>query len=316
MRTILAKIKFRIKLALDALADFGISARNALKISRVSSEAIHVSDTSHTPPVGRGFFSFVREVLYLISVNGEKDFFVDYRNTIYNDSSDENMWQYCFEPVLNDRASKKIYRYFFLTKAHHNPFSELSQKYRKLFHEVWNDRIRVKKEILKKTENFYQQHLKGEKCLGVQYRGAADIFRMTYGFDKPDPHFLKYPLEGYFEKIDLLLLRGFTKIFLATDDLASLLEFKRRFGDKLAVYSTQQNVTKAGIRFMKTSNRRILAEEVLIDCLLLAKCDYLLCGASNVPTVASYLNPNMPVENVDVKPLSLARKIMYKILYI
>lgn len=311
------KIKFRMRLLSDTLADFGLSARNALKVRRVSSEAVFINDTSHQPSVGRGFFSFVREVLYLISVNGEKDIFVDYRHTVYNDSPQENMWQYCFEPVVNTPQSKKIYRYLFLTRMHRNPYSDLSQRQRKLFHRVFNDRLRIKKEILDKVAQFYTARLKGKRCLAVQYRGAFDAFRMAHGATgKPDPYFIKYPLQGYFEKIDRLLVGGnFSKIFLATDDPATLKAFKRRYGDKLVAYSTQQDVTVAGIRFMKTNNRRMLAEEVLIDCLLLAKCAFMLHGASNIPTVARFLNPGMPAENLDLKKHSLIRTLAFKILY-
>lgn len=312
-----AKIKFRIQLVSDTLSDLGMSIRNALKLRSVSSEALFINDTSHQPSVGRGFFSFVREVLYLISVNSEKDIFVDYRHTVYNDSPQENMWQYCFEPVVNDPKAKKIYRYFFLTRSHRNPYSDLNRRHRMLFHRIFNDRIRIKKDILDKVEQFYTTRLKGKKCLGVQYRGAVDAFRMAHGATgKPDPYFIKYPLQGYFEKIDNLLISGsFSKIFLATDDPAALKAFERRYGDKVAAYSTQQDVTVAGIRFMRTSNRRILAEEVLIDCLLLSTCAYLLHGASNIPTVARYLNPDMPAENVDLKKHSLARTIAFKTLY-
>ena len=314
----LSKIKFRIKVLSNALSNFSASITNALKLNSDSQEVLYINDTSHMPPTGRGFFSFVLEVLYLISVNGEKNIFVDYRNTIYNNSPDENMWGYCFEPIVNDPKSKKIYRYLFFIEAFRNVYADQSKKYRQLFYQVIKDRIRIKKTILDKTEKFYDEHMRGDRCLGVQYRAALDTARMDAGNTRrPDPYFSKYSLENYFKKIDVLLAeKHFTKIFLATDNPDSLESFRKRYGDKIVVYSTQHKVTVAGIRFMKTDNRRILAEEVMIDCLLLSKCGYLIHGASNISTVAKYFNKFLPAENVDIKPVTLIRKMLFKILYL
>jgi hypothetical protein len=311
------KIRFYSKLLGDARESFLISLGNSLKISGASNEKVIITDTSHMPVTGRGFFSFVREILYLISVNGEKDFHVDYRNTLYNDSPNENMWEYCFEPIVNDPKSKKIYRYLFFTKAHYNQFSDLKPRQHKLFHRVWNDRIRIKKEILEKTDAFWNKNFKGMKTIGVHYRASYDAYRMAYGADgkTPNPHYIKPPIERYFDKIDELLTQGYKKIFLAVDEPKAQKEFEKRYGTKLAVYSTQQNVVAAGIRFMETNNRRLLAEEVMIDGLLLSRCDYLLHGASNIPTVARYINPKIPAVNMDSKKQPLIRRIAFKVLY-
>jgi hypothetical protein len=223
------RLVLSIKLLINTLGDLSICIRNVIKIKNDNSGSVSVTDTSHQGTTGRGLLSFLNEVLYIISVNGDKNITVTYHHTVYNNSPEENIWEYYFEPVINDKSVKKIYRYFFVTKAYKNHRLDQKEKYRKLFHSILNDRIRIKKEILDKVDKFYNQYLKGEKCLGVHYRGGADALK----YIPANPYFIKCPLSGYLERIDILLSHGFTKIFLATDDPKALDEFGRRYSGKI-----------------------------------------------------------------------------------
>lgn len=311
MKKLSAKISFLVGFIVTIFSGFSVCIRNAVKIPIGTGGVVNVTDTSHQNTKGRGLLSFLNEVLYIISVNGEKNITVTYYYTVYNNSPEENMWDYYFEPIVNDPATKKIYRYFFVTKAYKNHRVDQKQKYRNLFHSILNDRIRIKKEIMEKVDEFYRRYLKSEKCLGVHYRGGADALK----YISANPYNIKYPLSGYFEKVDnLLSSMGFTKIFLATDDPKALEEFKNRYGYKVVSYSTHQNDVVRGIRHITAQNRRILGEEVLIDCLLLSRCDYLLHGASNIPVTAKFINPSLQGEDVDLKKQSFVREVVMRFL--
>jgi len=310
MKRLSAKISFLFGFIVTIISNLGICVRNALKVPIGVGGVVHVTDTSHQDTKGRGLLSFLNEVLYIISVNGEKDIDVTYHRTVYNDSPEDNMWDYYFEPIVSDPATKKIYRYFFVTKAYKNHRVDQKQKYRNLFHSIINDRIRIKKYIMEKADQFYNRQLRGEKCLGVHYRGGEDALK----YISANPYNIKYPLSGYFEKVDNLLSNGFTKIFLATDDPKALEEFNRRYGNKVVSYSTHQNDVVRGIRHITAQDRRILGEEVLIDCLLLSRCDYLLHGASNIPVTAKFISPTLQGEDVDVKKQAFIRETVMRFL--
>ena len=312
MKKLSAKISFLFGFIVTIISNLGICIRNAVKIPIGVGGVVHITDTSHQSTKGRGLLSFLNEVLYIISVNGEKDVDVTYQRTVYNDSPEENMWDYYFEPVVKDLAVKRVYRYFFVTKAYKNHRIDHKQKYLNLFHSILNDRIRIKKEITEKANQFYNLELKGEKCLGVHYRGGEDALK----YISANPYNIKYPLSGYLEKVDRILTEGFTKIFLATDDPQALKEFGNRYGAKVVSYSTHQNDVVRGIRHITAQNRRGLGEEVLIDCLLLSRCDYLIHGASNIPVTAKFINPTLQGEDVDVKKQAFTREMAMRFLSI
>ena len=310
MRRLSAKISFLVGFITDIFSGFGVCILNAIKIPIGVGGKVYVTDTSHQSTKGRGLLSFLNEILYIISVNGEKDITVTYHHTVYNNSPEENMWDYYFEPIVSNPATKKIYRYFFVTKAYKNHRVDQKQKYLTLFHSIFIDRIRIKKYIMEKVDQFYNRQLRGEKCLGVHYRGGADALK----YISANPYNIKYSLSGYLEKVDRLLSNGFTKIFLATDDPKALEEFNSRYGDKVVSYSTHQNDIVRGIRHITAQDRKILGEEVLIDCLLLSRCDYLLHGASNIPVMAKFINPALRGEDLDLRKQPFIREMVMKFL--
>lgn len=109
------------------------------------------------------------------------------------------------------------------------------------------------------------------------------------------------PLEHYMAEIGHIISskkRG-VKIFLATDVEEYVTRFKEDFGDKVVtltgatrLQASPGNPDEKIIYSFDPSLK--LAEEVLIDCLLLAKCDVLIHRVSNIATAVGYINPSMP----------------------
>lgn len=79
-------------------------------------------------------------------------------------------------------------------------------------------------------------------------------------------------------------------------------------------YSTHQDDIVRGIRHITAKDRRILGEEVLIDCQLLSRCDYFLHGASNIPVTVKFLNPYLQGEDVDLRKQPFMREIVMRFL--
>ena len=90
--------------------------------------------------------------------------------------------------------------------------------------------------------------------------------------------------------------RADARIFLATDDAEAVDAFRDAFGSRLIV---QDNVkrTTASEREVHFGDWQTLsladAEDVLVDTLLLSRCNLLVHASSSVSTMASLLNPDL-----------------------
>ena len=90
-------------------------------------------------------------------------------------------------------------------------------------------------------------------------------------------------------------------IFLATDDAEAVDVFKRAFGCRLIVRDNVQRTTSdaAEVHFRDWDRLSITdAEDVLVDTMLLAKCDVLVHASSSVSTVASIINPALTLVRI------------------
>ncbi|HLJ89402.1 MAG TPA: nodulation protein NodZ [Candidatus Angelobacter sp.] len=90
-------------------------------------------------------------------------------------------------------------------------------------------------------------------------------------------------------------------VFLATDDSQVVPIFLEALGDRLIVRNEVQRTTEQGTEvhfgeWGKVSGSD--AEDVLIDTLLLAKCNVLIHAASSISTAASLINPKLVLARV------------------
>ncbi len=207
------KIKQKIRRFLEAISTLSYYVATDLNWSK---KELVINDATHKDLEKRGLFSLFREVLDIISANGQRDIWVEYHHTLYNNSPKDNMWEYYFYPVKND--IKKKY-YLFFTKR---PFRTLGEdkKQLDLFHEIISDRIKVKEDILNKVEKFRAENFAGKKVIAVHYRGT-DVYRPK------QKDFKKAKMEKCFEDINALLAEGYDAIFLATDEESILQKFKQ-----------------------------------------------------------------------------------------
>ena len=90
-------------------------------------------------------------------------------------------------------------------------------------------------------------------------------------------------------------------IVLATDDAEAVKGFKEAFGARLIVQDSVKRTlaSKREVHFRDWGQLSLSdAEDVLVDTLLLSRCDLLIHASSSVSTVASLLNPTMPMIRV------------------
>ncbi len=249
---------------------------------------LRITDESRAGIGTRGFFSICIEALDSITARAEKEIEIDYRHTAYNDTLDQNMWEYYFDPVQN--AVRHVRDLGFLpARAYKYRRIKEDQRLLDILHASMEERVRVRSEIREKALSFYRENLPASGVIGVHIRGTDHI--RVYGND--------VDIDRYFAAIERLLPAGYTRIFLATDDDRFYRAFKERYGDRVVTYSTIRGSGSAGPHFQTTTPRKA-GEEVVMDWLLLGKTHYFLHSESNVATAVLILNPSIPRENMAI----------------
>ncbi|MFA6601797.1 MAG: hypothetical protein WCT02_02965 [Candidatus Paceibacterota bacterium] len=252
-----------------------------------------INDETHQYLAVRGLFSLFRETLDIIAANGRKDIEIDYRHTLYNESANQNMWEYYFYPVNNE--IKRKYMYYAAKRPYKDVFSCDKPRQLALFNKIIRDRIKIKETLTDKADFFWNKYLKGTKVIGIHYRGT-DI-HVTIDVYKD---ILKQPvIAEIFSEVDRLLLSGYEAIYLATDEEKTLRSFKERYGHKLISYETERSSDGKALHFV-TKKKRQQGEDVIIEVLILSKCHFFLYGCSNVATVVKYMNPEIPSRNMSL----------------
>ncbi len=176
-------------------------------------------------------------------------------------------------------------------------FSKLVRKY-----------VKIKPHFLAKVDNFYMKYL-SKNTLAVHIRG---LDMRTFFNPYRKLHKLTPPIWMFYRTINMKLKEGdYDTLFICSDDQELVDKFlqryskqnmKKRYGREIKVVVNPS--FKAGsyeaLHLSKRHkvSRLQLAEEVLIDCLLMSRCKYLINQWSNVPNFAAVFNPNLKFTNI------------------
>ena len=249
----------------------------------------------------------------------------------YGTEADGNIWLRLFEPVYDD-LDPEIYQRDDLLYQNCAPFHSYNieneplltwidayrlyqqpwfPEWRQWYNYYYSKYTRVKPSIQQKVDEVYLTSMKGFYCIGVHARHPG------HAVEQPDG---KMP---FFENILHLIhatadaCSGFRewRVFLATDQQKAVQYFRDALGDRVILVSDVARTTpeqdaefeafapeqrpKEGFELQhriaadqsKSSVR--YAEEVLVDTMLLARCNSLLHTTSNVATAASFMNPSL-----------------------
>ena len=271
------------------------------------------------PELGAGFFSnywwvmghivFAKKLAYIPVVDMK-----NYR-TLYSEDKpvrgETNAWNYYFENV--DRASlEEAYasgRYVFAEERPLNKYANrfCGSEYRfpsgraiDFYFPVIKKHMRIKPELEKEFERQWTYETAGCHVLGIHIRGTD--MRNDLGHPVPAE------TQKYIEQAKRLMSQypEIDRIFLATDEENILYLFEEMFGEKAQKpfvfwnpafrnQRKQEQGKATGIHEQKPEyerehHRYRMGLEVLRDAYCLTRCDYLLCGHSNITNVVILWN--------------------------
>lgn len=268
---------------------------------------------------GAGFFSnymwvlghviFARKLGYIPVVDMEN------YPTLYSETEsvdgEKNAWNYYFENV-GSVSLKEAYESDDFVMGQDMPLHKYEGKYCmggyryptakaiEYYAPIIEENIVVKKELVKCFERDWSKNVaKDEQVLGIHVRGTD----MKNNLGHPMPAAISAYLEN--AKAILAAHPGITKIFLATDECNTIEAFEKEFRDTkwklfmtdaFRVWDTGEE-KRTGVHEVQVENARpmhkyLLGREVLNDAYFLKKCDYLLCGHSNISNVVLLWNHN------------------------
>ncbi|MFT7530130.1 MAG: hypothetical protein ACI9FD_001134 [Gammaproteobacteria bacterium] len=149
--------------------------------------------------------------------------------------------------------------------------------------------MHVKSHIQEKVDIFTKLHFIGNKVLGIHMRGTDK------GAANAPPALMKVikPRACFSHIDDYTKQNGRCKIFVATDQQQFLDQLKTRYGDRIVSYDAIRASDDRNPFDVDRNDGYQKGEEVLIDCLLLSRCDYLLKCTSAVGEFAMYFNPSL-----------------------
>lgn len=273
---------------------------------------------------GAGFFAYVQYALnqiryaerhgYLpvVHYNGAWD------NYFHDPAVGDDMWAYYFEPVAgyaktdidrmvadpDDPLSKEhvimlsgreinelcqfdprsIFHYTYGYWRDHPPedpnawYAEMRQR----GHRYVAEYVHVRATIQQEVDDFFARHMRGHWLLGLHIRGTD----------------LRYappvPLERFMAEIDRFIARHpELRIFLATDQEQYVDRLVERYGDRVRYQACLRSTSAENAMTFAARRPAEQGKEVLIDALLLARCNRLLKCPSAVSEFALYFNPRI-----------------------
>jgi hypothetical protein len=242
---------------------------------------------------GAGLFSNVIFVLNHLLIAKKHNFIpiIDMKNfpTIYSEKNmineTNNSWEYYFES-LNKYKLEDVYK-------SQRVIITSNRFYRSMTHEINSKNfrkvkkfIKVKKEHINFAKKFFDKNLKNKKILGVHYRGTSYKSSANHPFPPTK--------EQIINKVDNLIKKqNFDAIFLCTEEKRYLELFSKKYKDKLFyINSFRSNTDNAFKLYPRNNHRYRLGQEILIETLILSKCDAFLHTDTNVSLFVKFFSKN------------------------
>lgn len=215
---------------------------------------------------------------------------------VYGDRQDGNVWLHFFEPLRFTNVPLKQFdvwdypatRGRLITGNEAYATYKFNPFWRRRYHALFSRHVTVKPYLTGRAEAIFKAHMAGKFCIGVHYRDP----RHSKECPNPIP-----PPEVFVERVRALQPAGRDiAVFLATDFSPAVAVFQAAFGDALVLQPAVSRVDAQSadqMHHIRIDPSVTLGEEVLVDCLLLARCQVLLHVTSNVATAAGYMNPRL-----------------------
>ncbi|MCL4361428.1 hypothetical protein M1446_03670 [Candidatus Dependentiae bacterium] len=192
-----------------------------------------------------------------------------------------NAWEYYFEPISNLSYSEgdSIRKEYGAPNAFAFPHINPNQENRQRAHAVIQKYIKINPIVQKKIDDFYKQNMEGKKTIGIHLRGTDKCYEI-----KPiDPDEFFKTANKFKEEYQFLV---------ATDEENLLKEAIKKIEGKVIYYPCYRSPNKMPIH-CRSPNKAQVGEDVLIETILLSKCEKLIHSISNVSTAALFFNPEL-----------------------
>lgn len=199
-----------------------------------------------------------------------------------------NAWEYYFEPVskLKYKNGDAIRADYFAPDGTGIPCGFPTCKnmfgYKHFSNRLIHKYIKIKPDIQNKINNFYDKNFKNKKILGIHLRGTDKKKEVL----QVDPEIIlkeakKYSKLGY-------------SFFVATDEEILLEKAKKILKNKVISYPSYRSKNNEPVHYHAPGySKAKLGEEILIEVILLSKCEEIFHTSSNVPVAAMYFNPQL-----------------------
>lgn len=240
-----------------------------------------------------GMFSVFNDVLALVKIYDRGDYRgirVDFgsKGLYYDPARGDNWWSYYCEPVeYGERGvCQEIFGDVpFARRREAEWYTDRDEAYALI-----SKYIRFRPQILEEASRFEEEHFEGHYMIGVHYRGTDKM--------KEEASVI-HPHEVYRYVMDKIrsLGRKDYRIFLATDDAGTARLFASAFSGRICLQDTVRSESRRSPppHLAPGHDRHTLGKEALLDCLLLSRCDLLIRTSSNLSLWSTYLNPDLPV---------------------
>jgi len=159
-------------------------------------------------------------------------------------------------------------------------------------------KIQIKPQIQTKVNTFFTTEL-SENTLGIHLRGCDKKNLKIL----PRKHCSSPMLRKYISVAkEIIRTTELDRVFVCSDDTELMEQYMKGIGDmcqkkqiKIVTYDAQRAPKNQCLHLMYTGsyNPLKLAEEALIECLLLSKCSILIKSDSNFSNHAVYFNPQI-----------------------
>lgn len=180
-----------------------------------------------------------------------------------------------------------------------------SGAWRRRFHEVYRRHVRVRPQVLETVDAFHANRIGDRHCVGLHIRSPGHAYETAEG-RVPSPE--RYLAEALRRDRD-----GRSVFFLASDDAEVVAVLEGELGDRLIVRGDVKRIefAETGLAGPHEADDAGLrdAADVLIDALLLSRCDVLVHGVSNVATAVGYIAPDLEMVYVHSPTTILLRRL-------
>ena len=219
-----------------------------------------------------------------------------YTGKMYNNGSDG--WTYYFQPVSDltyedhdqihcnyESPDGSYVVYFFDEKT------QPSREYRRdIYERVIKPFIKLNPIVQHKVDSFWEQNMQGKNTIGIHLRGT-DKYLESMQISRED---LLHEAQKH---------AGPDTQFLVATDEERLLELaKRILKGTIIYYDSHRSHNNNPIHHNGPFPMELAGEEVVIETMLLARCDKMVHSCSNVSTAVLLLNPDL--DNILLHKLS------------